>query len=391
VSFALAIVAAEHAQDLPEAMAKAAIVHHGTAVNLLPDSTGDGHYNFDVGNTGLNGHEVCLEAPVGVTFVHDAHCAVKFANQDNPEGPPSPPVLYEHGTCIWTDADCNVCTGLNGKETVERWGDPGMLPPSPRFRITPGEHSIRVDWDNQPEVLALAGIAGRPSARFLGYHLYKLADWRQSRSQVAPSAGWSLLQAFYRDTTDGGASLGAVTDSALDYESILYEQKLYPPGRYSVVDREVLDGFDYAYSVSSVIEVRTVLPGFTRIEHFESPLVGSFQGVVRPRVTAGSRRGVWVVPNPYRGSAGWDRPNVIGGVPNTHLDFMGLPSVRSTIRVWTVAGDLVAQIEHDGSRGDGEASWNLVSRNGQDVVSGIYLFTVDSERGHESGRFVVIR
>jgi hypothetical protein len=70
---------------------------------------------------------------------------------------------------------------------------------------------------------------------------------------------------------------------------------------------------------------------------------------------------------------------------------MGLPRARCTIKIWTVAGDLVAEFDHDGSRGDGEAPWDLVSRNGQNVESGLYLFTVDSPLGHQMGRFVVIR
>jgi len=40
---------------------------------------------------------------------------------------------------------------------------------------------------------------------------------------------------------------------------------------------------------------------------------------------------------------------------------------------------------------DGQARWNLISRNGQDVVSGIYLFTVDSSEGTQRGKFVIIR
>ena len=70
---------------------------------------------------------------------------------------------------------------------------------------------------------------------------------------------------------------------------------------------------------------------------------------------------------------------------------MGLPRARCTIRIWTVAGDLVREIDHDGSNGDGQASWDLVTRNGQEVESGIYLFTVDSSAGSDHGRFVVIR
>ena len=57
-------------------------------------------------------------------------------------------------------------------------------------------------------------------------------------------------------------------------------------------------------------------------------------------------------------------------------------------------GDLVEEIDHDGRNGQGEASWNLVSRNGQEVVSGIYLFVVQTEDQRFEdfiGKFVVIR
>ena len=40
---------------------------------------------------------------------------------------------------------------------------------------------------------------------------------------------------------------------------------------------------------------------------------------------------------------------------------------------------------------DGQASWNLISRNGQDVVSGIYMFSVESDQGTQQGKFVIIR
>jgi len=40
----------------------------------------------------------------------------------------------------------------------------------------------------------------------------------------------------------------------------------------------------------------------------------------------------------------------------------------------------------------GTETWDLVSRNGQDVASGVYLFSVEAE-GFETkiGKFVVIR
>jgi hypothetical protein len=145
--------------------------------------------------------------------------------------------------------------------------------------------------------------------------------------------------------------------------------------------------------------------------------------VPEAQVDAHGKNGVWVVPNPYRGNAQiQDRPSSWDLIPNatdptgTHLDFMGLPSGKWTIRIYTVSGDLVQELHSTDSvnesirqpvnvqgtsypgynrqqdnPNDGQARWNLISRNGQDVVSGIYLFTVDSSEGTQRGKFVIIR
>jgi hypothetical protein len=64
------------------------------------------------------------------------------------------------------------------------------------------------------------------------------------------------------------------------------------------------------------------------------------------------------------------------------------------VRIFTVAGDLVQTLLHDGSAGNGTLAWNLVSRNGQTVTSGVYLFSVEPDDGRFPkfvGKFVVIR
>ena len=76
------------------------------------------------------------------------------------------------------------------------------------------------------------------------------------------------------------------------------------------------------------------------------------------------------------------------------IRFANLPASRNTIKIYSLSGDLVQTIEHDGMSGYGEASWNLVSRNGQEVVSGIYLYVVESSDGGFDdfiGKFVVVR
>jgi hypothetical protein len=163
-------------------------------------------------------------------------------------------------------------------------------------------------------------------------------------------------------------------------------------GRYTYVDRDVLDGFRYGYMVTSVTRRRVVRNGFAFDIQDESPLIERFDDTVVPHAVARSATGsVWVVPNPYRASADWELPTVPGDTSTHHVDFMGLPRAQCRIRIWTLAGDLVAELRHDGRNGDGQAAWDLVSRNGQDVVSGIYVFTLDSDLGTQTGRFVVIR
>jgi hypothetical protein len=92
---------------------------------------------------------------------------------------------------------------------------------------------------------------------------------------------------------------------------------------------------------------------------------------------------VRVVPNPYRGGEAWDRPS------EGEVHFINLPS-KARIRIFTVAGDLVAELDHDDQVRD-FASWNLRNGKGTDVSSGIYLYRVESGSFSHQDRFIVIR
>ena len=71
------------------------------------------------------------------------------------------------------------------------------------------------------------------------------------------------------------------------------------------------------------------------------------------------------------------------------------------MKIFTLAGDLVQTLKNDDWKsGNGTVFWNLISRNGQDVVSGVYLFSVectDCAQGvkgcgdRKVGRFTIIR
>lgn len=392
ISFSVAFVAAAGMDSLRSAVRKALEAHHGFVANLVPDSLPDSQADqYRTGFSGQFGHEACVEAPPGVSFLDDPHCSDRFPAE---LGLPVEEQLYTHGRCIWTNADCNICTGTHGNETRVRWSDlPTALPP-PRQLVVPGDRVVRVLWDNFPELHLTSAPEHR--SRLVEYRLYKLADWRDRTALLPPPDNWALLGVYVIDPADtllGQRPLALITDTSVVAERIQAGRTLFPPGRYFVNDPEVHNGFDYVYKVTSVVEHELIgRDRNRRVLRVETPLDVSLSDVIRPRLEASSaRQPVWVVPNPYRGSAGWDRLPVPGDPLPRHVDFMGVPRARATIKIWTVAGDFVAQIDHDGSGGSGQVSWDLVSRNGQEVESGIYLFTVDSPLGRSSGKFVVIR
>ncbi|MCJ7497653.1 MAG: hypothetical protein MUO78_05915, partial [candidate division Zixibacteria bacterium] len=64
------------------------------------------------------------------------------------------------------------------------------------------------------------------------------------------------------------------------------------------------------------------------------------------------------------------------------------------IRIYTLDGDLVREIEHEKAEGDPAAGydyWDLINRNTQAVVSGIYLYSIESKSGNQIGKFVIIK
>ncbi len=391
ITFSAALIVAP-AADSVDAVGTDALRHHdGVLADLLPDiETADSTVWYS-GESGLNGHESCISAPPGVTFEWDPHCynTTKFPGCEFT----GPAVTYTADSCIWTDADCDPCTGFGGRETHLHWTDPGAVPPPPGWRVTPGDHRVTIEWDNRPEVLLAGGQYGSRESRFLGYRLYRIDDWSGRGALLPERRQWSIRRVFSDDPLDGAAALTATIDSTVDYERILFEKKLYPPGHYRFVDDTPLNGFDYVYVVTSMYDYVSRQPNGSFLHTpLESALLASFDERVTPRVEAiASGRGVWVVPNPFRASAAWERPPVSGDIRTRHIDFMGMPKAEATLKIWTVAGDLVQVIHHDGRAGAGEAAWDLVSRNGQEVESGIYLFTVDSPFGTQRGKFVVIR
>ncbi|MFH0778085.1 MAG: hypothetical protein V2A71_05575 [Candidatus Eisenbacteria bacterium] len=339
-------------------------------------------------------------------------------------------VIIKENQEVAADLDCDPCTGVGGAESLVHWiGSTAPPPPATnndlglpadvaaRVVAPEGDRRVILQWNNQSEIVP-DPLSGQ--FRFEGYRIWKAANWTRPIGETGPSPDlWMLLGDFaynpidslgvnspkyIRNTRERGAdttfilcdttlapvdtSIFAVPRPGQEPESVtVYE---YPIGRYSFVDPNVINGMVYFYSITPYAKWYDGQADLW-IEIQTQP-AGNEDVVIIPRADAQPKLGdITVVPNPYEGRASWDLiPSDIDPT-GTKIGFFGLPQTRSTLRIFNLAGDLIREIEHDGSGGDGTVWWNLVTRNGQDVVSGVYLFAVESDWGTKVGKFVIIR
>ncbi len=99
----------------------------------------------------------------------------------------------------------------------------------------------------------------------------------------------------------------------------------------------------------------------------------------------------YVVPNPYVASASFEPERfAVSGRGERRIEFRGLPA-RCTIRIYTVRGDLVQTLEHDGGNA-GFVAWDLRTKDNLDLAPGLYIFHVQSPGlGSRIGKFAVIK
>ncbi len=101
---------------------------------------------------------------------------------------------------------------------------------------------------------------------------------------------------------------------------------------------------------------------------------------------------IGVVPNPYVGTASWERKTLYTtGRGDRRIDFTHLPA-NCTIRIYTISGQLVKTLYKDSNASDGSLPWDLISDDGMDVAYGLYIFHVDAPGiGEHVGKFAVIK
>ena len=99
-----------------------------------------------------------------------------------------------------------------------------------------------------------------------------------------------------------------------------------------------------------------------------------------------------VVPNPYIAAARWERRNLNQtGRGERKINFINLPA-ECVIKIYTVSGDLVKELVKEYSPTNGSLEWNLVSEDGMDVASGLYIYHVEAPNvGEYINKFALIK
>jgi len=408
-------------------------------------------FNLD-GNrlTGIDGRETPVVGPAEDVAIDTCRAELKNPIPVVPRGT----TLWINNDCVkedefklfcgYTDDDSlKFRTGVDGKETRINW-IVGTAPPPPNMRLD--DHAadgLVVYWNNFSETV--------PDVKtqlfdFEGYRVWRADNWgRPLGSSIDNGPGaelWKLLfqtdviNSFGEDTGTDRYRYEPLTHilSATQRQDFIESMKQYilefptkvPPcpqgvsqevcdtlltlanwelgtegGRqyYRYIDRSMHLGRHYFYSVTAMDH------GFDDEGNLVEGKIGdpssNFQYVQPLSVSQSAysydENEIYVVPNPATTASMAEWPELF---PNNDdptgikVEFRNLPRSTGIIRIYSLAGDVVEEIHFDGTTGVGTVMWNLVSRNGQDVASGIFLYSVESDDSNFNrfiGKFVVIR
>ncbi len=357
----------------------------------------------------------------------------------------------ESMTIVWAEAGGYRLQGVENAIAAARWAlENGYAVPAPpaapvvMLTTTPA-NTVRVAWDNRAEShpqfdgYKIWRVSQRNNVTWLTGGMRALDEYWRSTT-VAPTA-MSLLQpvnsARLPDPVSDAAAgppggwgpyelVASVTKNSLS--SVL--DPTVQGYNYSWEDRNVNLGLSYWYYVSATASGNADLgPLYSGLKNrsaltIESSNVnrngasGLWEGVypfatqhpIFPSTSAGLRKlgaafqvmtpapsphdvlagkaHIGVKPNPYKRAAFWDDSRN----PFHHsVVFYNLPH-GSTLTILDVSGQIIHQFHLDsGGSGDGTLRWNLFSKDGIEVASGLYIYLVAYEGGQHVGYLSILR
>jgi hypothetical protein len=278
-------------------------------------------------------------------------------------------------------------------------------PDAPIVHVVVADHQVTLYWNKASEasVNAFSGVKD-----FEGYRIYR------------SNAGVEFLQNGNVSISEADSVLHLIAqyDRAGDHIGIdngFDSVRLATPIKFSgdtttyyykYTCSNLLDGYQYAFAVTA-FDSGNAAQGITplessKLQYYKIAVPGT------PAVQSLKQSKVGVYPNPYYGRSYSDGSSS----KDKLLFFRNLPA-QCTITIYTVAGQIVQQIQHNAATyngqdiswyqkyGDpqhesfagGEHAWDMVSKANQLAATGLYLFSVkDLNTGDvQTGRFAIIR
>ena len=100
----------------------------------------------------------------------------------------------------------------------------------------------------------------------------------------------------------------------------------------------------------------------------------------------------YVVPNPYVGAASFEPQRfAVSGRGERKVEFRNLPA-NCSIRIYTLTGELVQTLKHDGNINEGIVTWDLRNSSSLEIAPGLYIYLVDGpDVGTFVGKFAIIK
>ncbi len=325
-------------------------------------------------------------------------------------------------------------------------------PPAPLVKVTPEFGRLRVRWNGQISEENVDFFSGLKD--FEGYRVYYAEDNRQSDYVMLSSYDIDDYNVYHFDavTRRWDISLAPITGDSLhawlgpDFDPEAYDRpeasyfhggeayyftkqdwnrsdlsnplaihRVYPDADPNDPTDTTDEGFQRCYEYEYVIDgIQPSKPYYVSVTTFDygsrkialsslesSPNLNAVSAYALPASDEVEERGlsVMVYPNPYRIDGGYaragyeNRDRTKSAERARSIHFYNLPKI-CTIRIYTLSGDLVEQIEHYNPGGGPESQherWNMISRNTQAVVTGIYIYHVASDMGEQLGKIVIIK
>ena len=324
-------------------------------------------------------------------------------------------------------------------------------PPPPVVRVLPEDHRIVVRWNGKMTENFFDPFTGVRD--FEGYRVYLARSHRPEEFMMLSSHDhhnfnrfqWDSRRKEYqlKDLPFTLDSLRAIYGEDLDpyayshdnplpydgtlwyFETVDYNasdlldrtgiHKLYPDAENDTTDVDSegrMRFYEYEYFIEDLLPN---IPYWVSVSAFDfghppkdleplesAPIQNSVEVFAADQGEDVLRNGsldAYCYPNPYRIDGHYaargleNRTGEAWGERARAIWFANLPH-KCTISIYTLDGDLVDQIEHDEPPGSGTASreaWDLINRNTEAVVSGLYYWVVESSHGQQIGKVAIIK